>query len=538
MQGDGGWDKDKRRPDFASGAALAMIKMTAAVLYALCINDGGAFGSDGQPGAPGAASLHIDLPVNRAQQRDRKATQLPRIRSAMIEVAAAHGYTRASIARVIDRAGVSRPTFYDYFAGREECMLAVIELAREELLGRARETVAVATGRDAFAGVVDALVSFAQDQPALARVLYGEAMSAGPRALQARDRVVVELEALLEDAYAPLNAATPMPDVPGAIVIGAIFRLLGHRLRRCEPQLDQAGHELLEWIRAYERCKREHRWRVLARSGERIGPHSSAGVVYLPAALGVAAAGADRSSGTPAPAERRRRILLSLAELCAEEGYAAVSVEDMTRRAGVEMRTFYRIFAGKQEAFAALAEMYFQHTMALAAGAFFSDRGWPERVLRAKLALAGCVEANPAMAQACFVEGHAGECAGGERVEQLTRAFMLFLSEGQQQRQGQAGASRLGQEAIAHANFELVYRQARASKQPRMAAVLGHSLHLCLAPFVGVGAAEQLVARELAEQADSNQAPGSRSAVRPPRDVRRTKPKRRVGETHLRGSVR
>jgi hypothetical protein len=96
--------------------------------------------------------------------------------------------------------------------------------------------------------------------------------------------------------------------------------------------------------------------------------------------------------------------------------------------------------------------------MALTAGAFFSGRGWPERMLDAKLALGGCVEANPAVARACFIDGHAGGRDGGERIEQLTRAFTMFLVEGQQLCDGRAGASRLGREAIAHADFELVYR--------------------------------------------------------------------------------
>lgn len=470
--------------------------------------------------------------MNRAQQRDRKATQLQRIRKAMVEVAAAQGYAQTSIARVIAQAGVSRPTFYDYFAGREQCMLAVIEMARGELFSRASEAVAAAAGRDAFAGVVDALVGFAQEQPAMARVLYGETMAAGPQALDARDRAANEIETLIEDAYAQLKPTTSIPDVPGAIVIGATFRLLGHRLRRGEFELEQTRLELLEWIWAYKRPKRAHRWRVPGVSTDAIAPQSSPGIAHSLLAIGDAATGARGSSAASATQERRRRVLLALAELCSEKGYAAVSVQDMTRRASVEMRTFYRMFAGKQEAFAALTEVYFQHMMALTAGAFFGDRPWPERVLCAKLTLAGCVEANPAVARACFIDGHAGEQDGGERVEQLTRAFTLFLSEGPQQSDGRAGASRLGQEAIAHANFELVYRQARASATPSMAGVVGQSLHLCLAPFIGVAAAQELIERELAGGGAGKEMAQSTSAPRSPRHVRRMPAKRRVGETH------
>jgi AcrR family transcriptional regulator len=468
--------------------------------------------------------------VNRAQQIDRKATQLQRIRGAMIEVAAAQGYAGTSIARVIARAGVSRPTFYDYFASREECMLAVIELARGELYGPAREAVAAVPPRDAFAAVVDALVGFAEDQPAMARVLYGEAMAAGPRALDVRDRAVREIEALIEDAYGQLSPATPAPDVPGAVVIGAVFRLLGHRLRRGGPCVSEARPQLVDWIGAYTRAKGEHRWRELGPGNGAIMATDSARIGHSVAAIGAGAAGERGSSGSAGAQERRRRVLLALAELASENGYAAVSVQDMTRRAEVEMRTFYRMFAGKQEAFAALAEVYFQHMMALTAGAFFSDRGWPERVVAAKVALAGCVEANPAVARACFVEGHAGERDGGERVEQLTRAFTLFLSEGQQQSGGRRVASRLGQEAIAHSNFELVYRQARESNSPRMAGVVAHSVHLCLAPFIGVAAAGELIDRELGGDSDRADRPGRKTVAKSARRARRMPAGQGVGE--------
>jgi AcrR family transcriptional regulator len=188
-------------------------------------------------------------------------------------------------------------------------------------------------------------------------------------------------------------------------------------------------------------------------------------------------------------------VLLALAELASERGYAAVTVADIGALAGVEVRTFYRLFAGKREAFAALGEFYFQHVMALTAGAFFSARAWPERVVAAKIALAGCVEQNPALARTCFIEGHAGESGAPARVEQLTRAFTLFLSEGHSCVPGLPPYSPVVLEAIAHANFELIYLQARASSKPEIAGVLGHSLHLCLTPFIGPNAAGKLIER-------------------------------------------
>jgi AcrR family transcriptional regulator len=439
-----------------------------------------------------AASVVSGTPVNAAEQRDRKATQLPRILDAMIDVAAEEGYARASVARVIARAGVSRRTLYDYFCNRDECFVAAIGQVRGRLLVAVGESVATQPPERAAAAAVQALVGFAEEEPAMARVLFGEAAAAGARALDARDQSVVEIERIIEDAYRQVSEETVVAEVPARIVLGAVYRLLGCRLRDGEPRLAVLEDELLRWIESYGGPKGEHRWRALSATPAPLAAPSSSSHRLLrsqPQPSGRRRGG----SGTQEFEERRRSVLFTLAELAAEKGYAAVTVGEISSCAGVKPRTFYRMFAGKQEAFAELAELYFQHMMALTAGAFFSARAWPERVIAAKLALAGCVEQNPALARACFIEGYAGEPDAAVRVERLTRAFTLFLAEGHEHAADVAPYPRAVLEAIAHANFELVYHQARASATPKMASVLGHSLHLCLAPFIGPSAAAELI---------------------------------------------
>jgi AcrR family transcriptional regulator len=45
---------------------------------------------------------------------------------------------------------------------------------------------------------------------------------------------------------------------------------------------------------------------------------------------------------------QRERLIAAMAELCAEEGYAATTVADVARRAGVSTASFYRPFKGRQ----------------------------------------------------------------------------------------------------------------------------------------------------------------------------------------------
>jgi AcrR family transcriptional regulator len=430
--------------------------------------------------------------VNSTEQSERKASQRQRLLHAMIEVAGERGYSGASIARVIARAGVSRPTLYDYFDGRDACFLAALEEARKQLLCQVGGTVAGRPPQDAVATAVQSLVVFAEREPSMARVLFAEALSAGPRALDARDQTVIAIEQMIEDAYSELDAATDLSDMPARIVVGAIWRLLGCHLRRPDPGLQSLQQELSRWVASYARPAGEHRWRRLSAAADPEARPSGAGAEGVLRTAMHARGSPNGASAGHELEERRRRVLLALAELSAEKGYRAVTIAEISGCAGVEIRAFYRLYAGKREAFAALGELYFRHMMALTAGAFFSARAWPERVLAAKLAIAGCVEQNPALARACFIEGYAADGRAARRVEQLTRAFTLFLSDGHEHAKS-APRPRVVLEAIAHANFELIYHQARASAMPQMAHVLGHSLHLCLAPFIGPAAAAELI---------------------------------------------
>ena len=81
-------------------------------------------------------------PINTALPKGRKSTQRERIINGMIAAANRDGYAGANVTGVITQAGVSRPTFYDYFADRDDCFLAAISDSHQRLAGRIREAIA------------------------------------------------------------------------------------------------------------------------------------------------------------------------------------------------------------------------------------------------------------------------------------------------------------------------------------------------------------------------------------------------------------
>ena len=167
----------------------------------------------------------------------------------------------------------------------------------------------------------------------------------------------------------------------------------------------------------------------------------------------------------------------------------------ITAAAGVDGRAFYRLFADKHEAFTAVHELAFQNAMAVTAGAFFAVEGWPRRIWEAGHTFTRHLEQNPTLAHASIVEAHAGGPQSLQRLEQLLSAFTIFLQEGYQYqpRRQSSPPSRVAFEAIAQANFEIIYRQARDGPGLELAGLAPQLAYLCLAPFVGAGRAGELV---------------------------------------------
>jgi AcrR family transcriptional regulator len=127
--------------------------------------------------------------------------QRARILDAMVRVVYERGYVGASVGAVSAKARMSRQTFYDEFAGREECFLAVLD----EGMRHASMLISEAFDReqgswvDGVRGALASLLTFFDSEPAYGYVLLVEATSAGPRARELRERHIVELTALIEE---------------------------------------------------------------------------------------------------------------------------------------------------------------------------------------------------------------------------------------------------------------------------------------------------------------------------------------------------
>jgi AcrR family transcriptional regulator len=433
-------------------------------------------------------------PINTALPKGRKGTQRERLLGGMVTAANRNGYAGANVSAVIEHAGVSRPTFYDYFADRDDCFLAAIIDTHERLASDLRQAVTEHPPEHAVQAAITAIVAFASKQPARAHFLMGESLAGGPRALDARDQGIAELEQIIEQAQGRVAAKTPIPDISPRVLIGGVYRLLASRLRRGDPRLIGLTDDLLNWGASYERPLGKHRWRELKPTAS---PPRSPFVAEEPQrAPQPLPPGRPRISEEQVAENQRLRIMFAAAELAEEKGYTATTVGDITRLAGIDGRAFYSMFTDKQDAFMTVHELGLQQVMDTTASAFFAGARWPERIWEAARAFSQFLETNPLITHVGFVEAHAVGPGAAQRVQDSHTAFAIFLQEGYLNVSSGSPPTRTAVEAIVTTIFETVYHQARASAKPKISGLIGHMTFLCLAPFLGAEDANGFVAKQ------------------------------------------
>jgi AcrR family transcriptional regulator len=169
-------------------------------------------------------------------------SQRTRMLSAMAGAVAEKGYSRTSVADVIERAGVSRKTFYEQFANKEECFLAAYDEGVTLLLDAIDEAV-----RDAAPDWIAAAAAGARcylenlaANPDFARTFLIEVLAAGPEALQRRAavhaRFAEQMAALNRAARRDVGELPEPPDHAYLAAVGAINELVGAHLLSHGPE--------------------------------------------------------------------------------------------------------------------------------------------------------------------------------------------------------------------------------------------------------------------------------------------------------------
>jgi AcrR family transcriptional regulator len=196
------------------------------------------------------APIPADTPVEHGDEYPPELARLPpgrhglprefvahnqreRLIAGLSEAIAENGYAGTTIAHITRHAAVSRRTFYEHFASKDECFVAAYDTVMVEL----RERVGQAFDGEsdwphAVKAGIGAMLHFLAAEPNLARLCMVEALVAGPVVVERYDNAIQSFvpyfqtgrEGRSPDVLARLSPATE------EALIGGMMSLISRRI--------------------------------------------------------------------------------------------------------------------------------------------------------------------------------------------------------------------------------------------------------------------------------------------------------------------
>jgi AcrR family transcriptional regulator len=182
----------------------------------------------------------------------RLTVQRRRLFEAAATIFAKRGFADATAEAISREAGMSKATFYEHFANKEEAILALFDEAATEVMRQmalaseqATETYPehLANGTRAFLGTL-------AEWPDAAQTLLVEIIGAGPRATERRDAI---LDAFADAIYRDNERVAPTYGAPrfatrddAFACVGAIVELASRQLRTQTPSDIRALEPVIE----------------------------------------------------------------------------------------------------------------------------------------------------------------------------------------------------------------------------------------------------------------------------------------------------
>jgi len=161
----------------------------------------------------------------------------------MVEVCAEHGAANVTVAHIVERAGVSRRTFYELYRDREECFLG----AFDDALARASRYVLeeydpAAKWAERVRLALTGLLSFLDCERCAGQLLIVGSLGAGRLALQRRQRGVVQIITFIDQGRVESKAGAELPPLTAEGIAGGVLSVLHARL------IDANGESLFSLI--------------------------------------------------------------------------------------------------------------------------------------------------------------------------------------------------------------------------------------------------------------------------------------------------
>jgi len=441
-------------------------------------------GTNGTPRIPSARIVPIykRLPhgPHRLGRSEVVMHQRARIHGAMVEAVSENGYQDTSVKRVIGLAGVSRRSFYEQFANKEECFFATFDLIVRREVKQIRKAYLAADGpfeRRAHAVFATLARLTAEERNANALVALEAQRSGVAGVRRLRDAIGV-CEQMLAHGFAEGRGVVVLPLPIVRAIAGGLHNTLAAFLREhTADSVDLAG-EMLAWTMLFQ-----------APGAERMAERMAAGLATR--LREISSAYGHGLNGAEAPSrDERTRLLQGMLRLASREHFRKLSAPQIADEANVSIDAFCEMFDGKNACFVAAIDMIGDELLAIAADPDLVSSDWPTAVRRVLAELMRYFADHPLHARTLAQEAFFAGPDAVQRNVELSRSIATLLTEGAPAHADCA----LITDALAGAIWHTVRCQVVSGRIPLLAALSDHLAYVVLAPFIGAEAALATVA--------------------------------------------
>jgi AcrR family transcriptional regulator len=187
---------------------------------------------------------------------------------------------------------------------------------------------------------------------------------------------------------------------------------------------------------------------------------------------------------------QRQRILVAMADVCAERGAPEVTVAHIVARSGVSRRTFYELFSDREQCLLDALDQAIARASAAVLPAYEQPGRWRERVRVGLAALLAFFDEEPATARLCVVESLGAGPQALERRTRIVRALIDVVDEGRREARGKAPPP-LAAEGVVGAVLAVLHARLTQRSPQLLSSLLGDLMATIVLPYLGQAAAEK-----------------------------------------------
>lgn len=407
--------------------------------------------------------------------------QRARIHGAMIEAVAERGYEGTSVKQVISLAGVSRRSFYEQFANKQESFLATFDLLAHQAAQQSRHVYIATDGglEERLRAAFQALAEIVKQEHKPALLVLVEAQTAGIVGTLRLCKGIATCEQMLARSFAEAPDANllPTPIVRGIAggLHGAASNLV--RTRRLTDS-DALAEEMLRWTMLFQTPK-------AAQLTKRMTPRPSK------RRRDISLADTQTHGATARqPGDERERLLHNVLRLSALHEYRELTAPQIADEANVPIDAFLQDFADRDECYLAAFDMIAKQMLAVVADpGLHCATEWPHAVRRTIARLMSYLGERPLYARTISQEAFFAGARAVERNLELARTIATLLTEGAPAAQ----ESTIVLDGIAGAIWHTIRCQVVNERIQVLSALSDYLTYIVLVPFIGADAAIEIL---------------------------------------------